>query len=139
MRLRTTTCISFGYVNCSPLPLLRWVFHRPLAWLAWLLVAAVVGWIMSWQNGRNLLPAAMQMQAHLGFFVVRVDPVRVCMDDRDVLHGLHSTFSGTCSGLFLSSDDPLMFFFWFVPVVAWLFLDCVLLWKGVSAVRYANR
>lgn len=103
-----------------------------------LLIAAVVGGILSWKNGRNLLPAAMQMQAHLGLFILlwtlfgcAWTIVTFVVDDRNVFR-----FWGKA---FQIDDDPLRFLFWVVPVAPWLFLNVILLWKGVSAARHANK
>jgi uncharacterized membrane protein len=78
------------------------------------------------------------MQAHLGLFMsawilfgCAWTILTSFMDYKNVFRDFEQAY--------LIDDDPLMFFFWFVPVVAWLFLDAVLLWKGVSATRHANR
>jgi len=103
-----------------------------------LVAAAIVGWVMSWRTGRNLLPAAMQMQAHLCLFMIFWIPVGCAwtvltffLEATDVFRDLEPTL--------LIDWDVLEFLFWLAPVAAWLFLDVVLLWKGVSAARYANK
>lgn len=105
---------------------------------ATLLIAAIVGWILSWQNNRNLLPAAMQMQAHLGLLTILWllfgcgwTILTFYVESMDVFLAMQRVL--------LIHNDPLEFFFWCMPVAAWLLLDVVLVWKGTVAARYANR
>ena len=103
-----------------------------------LLVAALVGLALSWQSGRNLLPAAMQMQACLGLFVA--------------LWGL---FASAWTVLWIGMGSGRVFFrwsqilgidfklivvsAWLLPFATWLVLDGILVWKGTAAARYANK
>jgi len=103
-----------------------------------LLVAAIVGWIMSWRTGRNLLPAAMQMQAHLCLFMIFWIPVGCAWTLLTFFLEAGQVFDTLGQTLFIDWD-LLEFLFWLVPVAAWLLLDGVLLWKGVAAARYANK
>ncbi len=103
-----------------------------------LVAAAIVGWVMSWRIGRNLLPAAMQMQAHLCLFMIFWIPVGCAWTVLTFFLEATDVFRGLAQTLFIDWD-LLELLFWLVPVAAWLFLNGLLLWKGVSATRYANK
>ena len=103
-----------------------------------MLIAGVVGMIQTWQNKRNLLPAAAQMPSYLSALVLA--------------WGL---FMAVWCTLFCAAAHQEWFLDWvntwgppfvFVvfgilvgPQLVWLAICFVMVWKGTAAARYANK
>lgn len=103
-----------------------------------MLVTSVVGMTLSIREKRNLLPAAVQMQCHLGGFLLAWiafgwfwTVLTISLDNARALRGMRRAFR--------IDDELVTFFFWLLPTAGLLFLDAVLVWKGTRAARYANR
>ena len=103
-----------------------------------MLMASVGGTFLSVQDKRNLLPAAVQMQCSLGGFLLLWQTfgwiwgtIAVSLDNAGLFRYLEEVL--------LLDDDIMAFLFWFLPTAGLLFLDGILVWKGTSAARYANR
>jgi len=103
-----------------------------------MLLAGAIGMIQTWLHKRNLLPAAAQMAAYLsplfllcGLFLAAWSVVFVV--------GVEERWFRHLASRWRMDDDLLAFGFFVVPQLAWLALCFVLIWKGTSAARYANR
>ncbi len=103
-----------------------------------MLMASVGGTFLSVQDKRNLLPAAVQMQCSLGGFLLLWQTfgwiwgtIAVSLDNAGLFRYLEEVL--------LLDDDIMAFLFWFLPTAGLLFPDGILVWKGTSAARYANR
>ncbi len=103
-----------------------------------MLIAGVVGMIQTWQNGRNLLPAAAQVASYLSLLFLA--------------WGL---FMAVWITLFCAAVEQAWFRNWMMtygpsivflafsilvgPQLVWLAICFVLVWKGTAAARYANK
>jgi hypothetical protein len=103
-----------------------------------MLIAAAVGTVFSIRDKRNLLAAAVQMQCYLGGFLLlwlvfgwAWGALSAMLDNEGVFRGLGRALR--------TGHESVAFMFWLLPLVAGVFLDAVLVWKGTSAARYANR
>lgn len=103
-----------------------------------MLITCAVGFYLSIREKRNLLPAAMQMQCYLGGFLLAWlafgwfwSTVCISLDNARAFRNLETALA--------IDDEALAFFLWFLPMAGLLFLDGILVWKGTSSARYANR
>lgn len=102
------------------------------------LIASVVGMIQTWQNKRNLLPAAAQMSAYLSllflgwglFMAVWFTLFAVAVQQEWFIAWLMTWGPSVAMWLF----GILIF-----PQLVWLAVCLMFVWKGTAAARYANR
>lgn len=102
------------------------------------LMVSVVGAFLSIRDKRNLLPAAVQMQCYLGGFLLLWQAFGWIWARITISLGNARLF-WDLQGALRVDHEFLAFLFWFLPSTGLLLLDAVLLWKGTSAARYANR
>lgn len=103
-----------------------------------MLIAGVVGTVLSIRDKRNLLPATAQMQCYLGGFLLLWWGFGWCWAILSALLD-RARFFNAMERVFSIDDDVLGFLFWLPPIAAVFLLDVLLVWKGTSAARYANR
>ncbi|MGQ9649852.1 MAG: hypothetical protein ACUVXJ_07065 [Phycisphaerae bacterium] len=103
-----------------------------------MLVIGVVAMTLSVREKSNLLPAAGQMQCHLGVFLLAQIAFgwfwtarAASLDDARIFKSMQRAF--------LIDDNVVAFLFWFLPTDGLSVLDGIFVWKGTWASRYANR
>lgn len=103
-----------------------------------MLIASIVGMIQTWQNKRNLLPAAAQTASYLhpvftawGLFGAMWFALFSVVVQSSWFNNSMMTLGGTAVLLAFASL--------FAPHLAWLVISIVLTWKGTAAARYANK
>lgn len=103
-----------------------------------MLVASVVGLIQTWQNKRNLLPAAAQMASYLsllfgawGIFGAVWTTLFAVVVDSQWFHDCLGTLGGIAVLLAFASLV--------LPQVIWLGACFMCVWKGTAAASYASK
>jgi hypothetical protein len=103
-----------------------------------MLVAAVVGMIQTWQNKRNLLPAAAQMASYLILPLVFWAIFTAAWISLIVFGVTEHWFREWAQARFID-EGFLAFVLILLPQPLWLLSLFIPLWKGTSAARHANR
>lgn len=102
------------------------------------IAAALVGCPVGQGQGRNLMPASMQIAAYLsGYLAIcfvasaALAIAMVAVADQRLLMPLQRSIQ--------IDDELLAFLGWMIPTAAMLLYGLVLLWKGTAAARFANK
>ena len=103
------------------------------------LSAGAVGAAFSLRRGRNLLPAAMQVAAYLGGYLVVWACFAAATSVGTVAMLEAYVFVGWGWLLGAYDDDTLALLFWIAVNLPCVIVYVVLVWRGTAAARYANR